>query len=120
MHRGIEEIFKPFLAQHVRDLMRIADKGRGAARQNTAVIFEWRKQRTFDVAMGVDKAGNGDQAAATDFNAALVLAIDADDAIASDGDVRFPDRVGVEIEELDVLDREIGLGNTSCLIDVLC
>ena len=100
--------------------MRITDKGCGAARQNTAVIFEWRKQRALDVTMGVYKAGNGDQAAATDFNAALVLTIDADDAIAADCDVSFLDRVGVEIEELDVLDGEISLGNTSCLIDVLC
>jgi len=48
------------------------------------------------------------------------LTIDADDAIAADCDVSFLDRVGVEIEELDVLDGEISLGNTSCLIDVLC
>ena len=53
----VEEVADAFRAEHVGDLVRIADRGGDAARQDAAVEFVRRDQRGFDVQMRVDEAG---------------------------------------------------------------
>ncbi len=61
--RGVEEIAQARRAEHVGDLVRIADRRGDAMREHAAVEFERRDQRGFDMQMRVDEAGHDDLAA---------------------------------------------------------
>ena len=69
--RTVEEALQAGNAQHVADLMRIADRGGGAARQHAAIELGRRDQRALDVDVGVDEARDGDQPSAVDLARAL-------------------------------------------------
>ena len=60
---AVEEVADALGAQHVGDLVRVADRRRDAVRQHAAVELERRDQRGFDVQMRVDEAGHDDAAA---------------------------------------------------------
>jgi hypothetical protein len=55
-----EKVANAFGAKHVGDLMRIADRGRHATRENAAIELGRRHQRGFDVKMRVDEARHGE------------------------------------------------------------
>ena len=73
---------KPVDAEHVGDLVRIADRGRDAVGEHAAVEFERRDQRGFDMQMRVDEAGDDDLAGDVDLARAAIVAMRADDAVA--------------------------------------
>ena len=81
-HRGVEEEADPRRPEHIGDLVRIADRGGDAVPQHAAVEFQRRDQRAFDVAMGVDEAGNDDLAADVDLALAAIVAERPDNAVA--------------------------------------
>ena len=67
--RGVEEIVQARRAEHVGDLVRIADRRGDAVREHAAVELERRDQRGFDMQMGVDEAGDDDLAGDVDLDA---------------------------------------------------
>ncbi|MCY1227100.1 hypothetical protein D9M72_393600 [compost metagenome] len=79
--RRIEEELDAFGTEHVCDLVRVADDGRDAERQDAAVEFMRCHERRFDVQMRVDEAGHDDAAGNVDFLASVVVAEGADDAV---------------------------------------
>ncbi len=83
-HRRVEEIAKAGDAEHVGDLVRIADRGGDAVGEHAAVEFERRDQRGLDVQMGVDEAGNDDLAGDVDLDRAAIVAQRSHDAVAGD------------------------------------
>ena len=116
-HRAVEEISEARLAEHVADLVRIADRGRHAVGEHAAVEFERRDQRQFDVAVGVDEAGHDDLAADVDLADARIFAERADDPIVADGDVAFDQFAADEIEDPSALQDDVGLGEPLPLLD---
>jgi hypothetical protein len=103
-----EEVADAVGAQHVGDLVRIADRGGDALGQHAAVELERGDERGFDVEVGVDEAGHGKAAVAFDQPHAVVIAIGADDAVADDGDVGVGDGAGDDVEQPDILDDDVG------------
>ena len=87
LDRAVEEIADPRGADHIGDLVRIADRRGDAARKHAAVELVRCDQRAFDVQMGVDEAGYHDPAGDVDFPYAGIGFQRADDAVAADGDV---------------------------------
>ncbi|MGC4009577.1 MAG: hypothetical protein QM805_11670 [Pseudomonas sp.] len=57
-----EEELQPFGAEHVGDLVRVADHRGDAIGQDAAVEFMRRDQRGFDVQVRVDEPGHDDPA----------------------------------------------------------
>ncbi len=98
----------PSVAEHIGDLVRIADRGGDAVGQDAAVEFMRRDERGFDVQMRVDEARNDDLAGDVDLGCALIAAAGADDAIAADGDVGCDQFARDEIEETAALQDDIG------------
>ena len=84
---ALQEELQPADAQHVADLVRIADRRRGAARHDAAVEFQRRHQGRFAMDVAVDEARHGDEAAPVDLGGASIGLVRADDAVAADGDV---------------------------------
>jgi hypothetical protein len=115
--RAVEEELDALGAEHIGDLVRIADDGRHAIGQDAAVKFMRRDQRGFDVQMGIDETGNDDAAGNVDFGATVVVAAGADDALARDGDIRGDELTRHEIEELPALQHDIGRLAAGSLID---
>ena len=92
IHRGRRarrrgNICRPVDAEHVGDLMGIADRGGDAMGEHAAVEFERRDQRGFDMQMRVDEAGYDDLAGDVDLARAAIFALRAHDAVAADRDV---------------------------------
>ena len=85
--RGVEEILQAVDAEHVGDLVRIANRRRHAARQHAAVELERRDQRRLDVQVGVDESGDDDFAGDVDLRIAAIVGLRADDAVVADRDV---------------------------------
>ena len=110
-----EEVVEGRRAQHVRHLVRVADRGGDAVRQDAAVELQRRDEGGFDVQMRVDEAGHGDAAAALDRPRAAVVAVGADDRVAADRDVGRDEVAGDEVEEADVADDEVGFGRAAAL-----
>ncbi len=104
---ALQDVADGLGAEHVRDLMRIADHGRDAVHQHAAVEFVRRDERGFQVAMRIDEAGHRDQAACVDLARPAVLAVGADDAVAADRDVGLGERAGDEIEQPCALNDEV-------------
>ena len=114
---GVQEVAHAFLAEHVRDLVRIADRRGGAARQHGALELERRDQTALDVHVRVDKSGHGDDAAAVDLARAAVLVVSADDPVAADRDVALVQLAGRHVQEPDAFDHQIGGAAPERLID---
>ena len=106
--RAGKKIAESLGAQDIRDLMRIADRGGDAMRQHAALEFQRRHQRGFDVQMGVDEAGHGNQPGRVDHLAALIVAIGPDDRVAADGDIGLDQPAADQVEQLRALDHEVG------------
>ena len=103
-----EEVADALRAEHVGDLVGIAEDSGDTVRQDATVEFKRRHHRRFDVHMRVDEARHGEASASVDLGLAGILPVGADDAIFHDGDVGRFDRAGDEIEQAHVLDDEIG------------
>ena len=116
-HRAVEEISEARLAEHVADLVRIADRGGDAVGEHAAVEFERRDQRQFDVAVGVDEAGDDDLAADVDLADARIFAERPDDPVVADRDVAFDQFAADEIEDPSALQDDVGLGEPLPLLD---
>lgn len=108
MFGGIEKILKPLLAQHVGNLVRIAHRRRRPAWQDTAVEFIRRDQRTFDMHMAIDEPRHGEQPRSVNLLFALIAVVNADNRIAADGDIRFFQRPGRNIQHRDVFNDKVG------------
>ena len=80
-HRGVEEIAQARDAEHVGDLVRIADRRGDAVREHAAIELERRDQRGLDMQMRVDEAGNHDLAPDIDLARAAILRHRSDDAV---------------------------------------
>ena len=115
--RGVEEILDAGRAEHVGDLVRIADRGGDAARQHAAVEFKRRDQRRLDVQVGVDEAWNDDLAGDVDLHRAAILGLGSHDAVVADGDVARLELAGYEIEDAPALEHEIGAEAAATLRD---
>ena len=113
----LQEEADAFEAEHVGDLVRIADRRGDAMGQHAAVEFLRRDQRGFDVEMGVDEAGHGEEAAAVDLARALIGRVGADDAIARDGDVGHRHAAIDDVEQADIPDDQIGGRGAPALVD---
>ena len=102
------EIADALGAQHVGDLVRVADRGGDPARRHAAVEFQRRDQARFDVQMRVDEAGHQDLAAHVDHVAAIVFGAGADDPVAADRHVSVQKRAGHQVEDAAAAQDEIG------------
>ena len=113
VHRRVlgafEEVVEGRGADHVRHLVRIADRGGDAAGQDAAVEFERGDEGRFDVEMRVDEARHRDAAPSFDRARPAIRAVGADDRVAADGDVGRRQGARDEIVEAHVRDDEIGL-----------
>ncbi len=85
--RAGKEILDPRHADHVGDLVRVADRRRHPTRAHAAVEFVRRDEGAFDVQMGVYEAGNERLAGHVDHLAPLVIGADPDDGVAADRDI---------------------------------
>ena len=117
---AIEEIADALGAQHIGDLVRVADDRGDAMRQHAAVEFERGDQRGFDVQMGVDEAGHGEAARRRRSLRALIGRVGADDAVGDDGDVGVGDGAGDDVEQADILDDQVGGLVAAAGCDHLC
>ena len=97
--------------------MRIADRGGHAVGEHAAVEFERRDQRRFDVAVGVDEAGDDDLAADVDLADARVFAEGPDDPVVADRHVALDQFAADEIEDPSALQDDVGLGEPLPLLD---
>jgi len=113
----IEEEADALFAEHIGDLVRIADGGGDAIGEDAAVEFVRRDQRAFDVQVGIDEARDDD--AAGDFNLGFadVVAAGADDAVAAEGDVGGNELAGDEVEEASALQDDVGRTAAGALVD---
>ena len=116
---GIEEILDALGAEHIGDLMWIADHGGDAIRQDAAVEFMRRDQRGSDMQVGIDEARYDDLAGYVDFARPGVIAACADDAVTADGDVGRNQFAGDEVKEPSALEHDIGGDAAGALIDQL-
>ena len=114
---GIEKIAHAVRPEHVRDLVGIADRGGGAARQHRALELERRHQAALDVHVRVDETGYGDLAATVDRAHAAVVVVGADDPVAADRDVALVQLAGRHVQEAGALDHEIGGAPPARLVD---
>ncbi len=113
----LEKEADAFQAEHIGDLVRIADRRGDAMRQNATVELLRRDQRGFDVEVGVNEAGHGEQPGAVDLAGARIGLIGADDAVAADGDVGDRHAAIDDIEQADILDDQIGGHGAPALVD---
>ena len=103
-----EEVADALGAEHVGDLVRVADRGGDAVRQDQAVELGRGDQRGFDVEGRVDEAGDGEAPGTVDLAPAGIGVAGADDAVADDGDIGRRHAAGDDVEEADILDDEVG------------
>ncbi len=106
LHGRIQEILDAFGAEHIGDLVRIADRSGDTKRQHAAVELVRRHQRRFDVEMRIDEARHDDAAGDVDLLAALIVAAGADDTPTRDGDVGGNEFPRDEIEEPPALEHD--------------
>ena len=114
---GVQEVAQAVEAEHVGDLVRIADRGGGAARQHRALELERRHQAALDVHVGVDEARHGDPAAPVDLAHAAVVVVGADDPVAADRDVALVQLAGRDVQEARALDHQVGGAAPARLVD---
>ena len=114
---SFEEVADAREPQHVRDLMRVADRRGGAVRQDAALELGGRHQAALDVDVGVDEAGRGDPAAGVDLPPAPVGLIGADDPVAADRDVALVQGAGRDVQDASALDHEVSRLPSQRLID---
>ena len=115
--RRLEEVADAGHAQHVGDLVRIADRRGGAARQHLPVELFGRHEAALDMHMGVDEARYGDQAAAVDLAHAAIVVVGADDPVAADRDVADVERAGRDVQDARTLDHQVRLRAADALAD---
>ena len=113
----VQEKLDAFGAEHIGDLVRIADRRGDAERQDAAVELVRGDERGFDVQMRIDEAGDDDAAADVDFLTTFIVAASADDTVARDRDVRDDQFAGDEIEEASPLEHDVRGFAANPLID---
>jgi len=114
---GVEKVADAVRAEHVGDLVRIADGGCDPARQHATVELRRGHQRGFDVEVRVDEAWDGEQPAPVDLLFAVICTVGADDAVAADGDIGPGNLSRHQIEQPDIGDDEVGRFGTAALPD---
>ncbi len=114
---AIEEELDALGAEHIGDLVRIADHRGDAIGQHAAVEFMRGDERGFDVQMRVDEAGHDDPAGNVDLGCALIIRTGADDAVAADGDIGCDKFARHQIEEATALQHEVGWFAAGALVD---
>ena len=114
---AVEEELQAGNAQHVADLVGIADRRGGTARQHATVELQRRHQRRFAMDVTVDEARDGDQPAAGNLHGAAIGLVRADDAVAGDRDVANRHLARGEIVETDRLDHQVGRHGAARLVD---
>src|SRR5579872_3948596 len=115
--RSVEEILDPFSAEHIGDLMGIADSRRHAMTEHATIEFERCDQRRFDMEMRVDEAGDDDLARNVESPRAAVIALRSDNAIAANGDVAFDKLASDEVENPTAFEYDIRLSEAPALLD---
>ena len=87
-------------------------------REHAAVEFERGQiSEDFDMAMGVDEAGNDDLAADVDLPRAAIVAERSDDPVAADRDVALDELAAHEIEDPPALEHDVRLVEALPLLD---
>ena len=113
----IEEEADAFLAEHVGDLVRIADRGGDAIGQNAAVELVRGDERAFDMQVRIDETGDDDAAGDVDLGRAGIAAAGADDALPAERDVGGDELAGDEVEEAPALQHDVGRLAAGSLVD---
>src|SRR5277367_2964781 len=116
-HRGVEEIAQASDAEHVGDLVRIADRRGDAVREHAAIELERRDQRGLDMQMCVDEAGNHDLALDVDLAGAAIFRHRSDDTVVADRDVALDEFAPDEVEDAAALEDDVRLGEPASLFD---
>jgi hypothetical protein len=115
--RAVEKISQAGQAEHVADLVRIADRRGRPMGQHTAVELAGDDERAFAMHMTVDEARNRDAAAGVDFVHSAVAVAGADDHLTADRDVTRMDRTGRKIEDARVAHDQVRRHAADRLID---
>ena len=108
LRRAVEKVVERPRSGHIRQLVRIAERRRHAARQNHAFEFERRHQRRLDVNVAVDISRHRDEAVRVENVRSVIPLADTDDRIARDCNVARQQRTGRQVEHRRVPDHEIG------------
>jgi hypothetical protein len=70
-----EKITKSSGSQDIGEFMRVTNRGSGSEWQDTAFKMRWNHERTLDMDVGVDEAGNQPLAATIDLSDAFEAGI---------------------------------------------
>ena len=116
---GVEEIADAVEAEHVGDLVRIADRRGDAAGGHAAVELEGRDQAALDVQVGVDEARHQHEAADVDHPRAFIGRAGADDGVAADRHVALDEGAGDQVEHAPAAQHEVGGGVAAPLRDAV-
>ena len=109
--RGLEHVLDAVGAHDVGDLMGVGDDGGGAVGEDGFGKLRGADQRTFQMDMGIQKAGQHELAADIYLHMAVVLA-HAYDKPLGNGDVAVPQLIGEDIDIGGVFQHQIG-GDTA-------
>ncbi len=116
-HGAVEEELKPFRAQHIGNLMRVADSGGDTIGQNATVEFMRRDERGFDMQMSIDETRNNDFSGNVYFADAFIGSTGANDGIPANSNVRGDQLSGHEVEKATALENQLCRLSASTLVD---
>jgi hypothetical protein len=112
--RALEEEADPGHAEHVRELVRIADGGRRPERQDRTLEALGHQHRALEMHVSVDEAGHDVRALHVDRALRLKTGLDADDGAVADRDVAFAEHAREHVEVARVAEHEIARLLTLC------
>src|SRR5690606_36916786 len=115
--RDLEEIVEAGGAQHVADLVRIADGSGRAPGQDAAAELDRRDHGAFHMDMGVDEAGDDHLAAGINLPLTAIVGPEADDRVAADGHIALGEKAPCHVQIAPALEHQIGGGQTPRLVD---
>src|SRR5439155_9629300 len=96
-------------AGDVGDLVRVGDDSGHAARHDRGGELRRQTKAALDVDVRVDQSGGDVRAGEVDFLFPAIVAADAGDALAVDGDVgRVFDLAGEDVDDAGVLEKKVG------------
>ena len=99
---GLQKKVNRFRSRNIRQLVRIADRRRHAARQNAPFELERRNHRGLHMNMRINKPRNGGQPASVNLALTVIRFPDTDDPVVADSDIS-PHRLPCDqIEDSDI------------------
>ena len=115
--RTVEKIAQAGQAEHVADLVRIADRRGRAMGQHAAVELAGDDERAFAMYVAVDETRNRDAAAGVDFAHSAVAVAGAHDHLTADRDITRMEHTGRKIEDACVAHDQVRRHAAHRLID---